>query len=137
MTKRLPDDETLAQLSSFGYGNNGKTRHSRPLLICDVDEVVLHLVDPFVEVIKERGFTLKSHSFKLTGNVFCAETGREATQEEVWAGLTQLFEEQEKRQHIVDGVIEGLNHVSETSDIVFLKPGLRGCLAPVKKHWSV
>ncbi len=85
-----------------------------------MDEVVLHLVDPFVQVLEERGFTLKSHSFKLTGNVFDTKTGREATQEEVWAGLDQLFEEQDKRQHIVSGVVDGLNGLSQHIDIIFL-----------------
>lgn len=116
--KKKPDDLTLQQLESLGYTQDRS--HTRPLLVCDVDEVVLHLVDPFVKVIEERGFNLKSHSFKLTGNVFDAETGREATQEEVWDGLTQLFEEQADRQGIVDGVVEGLNTVAEKVDIIFL-----------------
>lgn len=117
-TELKPDDDTLKQLAELGYMN--EKRHERPLLVCDVDEVVLHLVDPFVKVIEERGFVLKSHSFKLTGNVFDAKTGREATQAEVWEGLTQLFEEQAMRQGIVDGVVEGLNAVSEDVDVIFL-----------------
>ena len=115
------DDETVDQLIGLGYsGEDDAHAHDQPLLICDVDEVVLHLVDPFVEVLVERGYVLKDHSFRLTGNVFDAKTGREATQEEVWAGLTQLFEEQDRRQHIVDGVVENLNALSESVDIVFL-----------------
>lgn len=115
-----PDLFTLEQLTELGYGPKGGKRHIRPLLICDVDEVVVHLVDPFVTVLEERGFDLKSHSFKLTGNVFDRETGREATQEEVWAGLTQLFEEQAQRQGIVDDVADGLARVAQDCDILFL-----------------
>ena len=114
------DDLTLKQLNGLGYSGNGAQIHKRPLLICDVDEVILHLVDPFVEVLQERGFELKSHSFKLTGNVYHKDTGAEATQEEVWAGLTQLFQEQNHRQGIVEGAIDGLKGLSEQIDIVFL-----------------
>ena len=102
------------------WGGEDAFGHDQPLLICDVDEVVLHLVDPFVQVLQERGYVLKDHSFRLTGNVFDSKTGREASQEEVWAGLTQLFEEQDRRQHIVDGVVENLNLLSNVVDIVFL-----------------
>lgn len=115
---READEQTKAQLAALGY--DGELQHERPLLICDVDEVVLHLVTPFVEVIRERGFTLKSESFKLTGNVFCAQTGREATQYEVWEGLTQLFEEQAQRQQLIEGAVEGLNELSEKIDVIFL-----------------
>ncbi|MEM9732641.1 MAG: hypothetical protein AAF903_04025 [Pseudomonadota bacterium] len=117
-----PDAITLEQLHALGYGVDGDkaVAHTRPLLICDVDEVVMHLVDPFVQVLQERGFELKNHSFKLTGNVYDRKTGREATQEEVWAGLTQLFEEQAQRQGIVEGVAEGLAHVAQSCDILFL-----------------
>ncbi len=115
------DDETVDQLVDLGYsGDTNAHAHARPLFICDVDEVVLHLVDPFVEVLQERGYVLKDHSFRLTGNVFDAQTGREASQEEVWAGLTQLFAEQNQRQHIVEGVVEHLNILAEAVDIVFL-----------------
>lgn len=121
MTAARPDPETIRQLHDLGYlEDGGGPQHERPLLICDVDEVVLHLVDPFATVLEERGYVLKSHAFKLTGNVFHVETGAEATQEEVWQGLVQLFEEQAHRQHLVDGVVEGLAQVTEDADLVFL-----------------
>jgi len=99
-----PDDITNAQLAALGYRADGSgKRHQRPLLVCDVDEVVLYLVDPFVQVLDEMGFFLKTHSFKLTGNIFHRETGHEANQEEVWQALEVLFKEQDNRQHVVDG----------------------------------
>ena len=98
MTDFIADDETTTQLLSLGYsGQAGAQSHTKPLLICDVDEVVLHLVDPFVEVLRERGFVLKSHSFKLTGNIYHTGSGQEATQGEVSDALTQLFDQQQHR----------------------------------------
>ncbi|MEM8750107.1 MAG: hypothetical protein AAGF28_07385 [Pseudomonadota bacterium] len=120
---RQPDQDTLNQLKRHGYTVGSDVSHhdpARPLLVCDVDEVILHLVSPFVTVLQERGFELKSHSFKLTGNVFHRDTGREATQEEVWAGLTQLFEEQKFRQHVVNGAANGLAQLASDIDILFL-----------------
>ncbi len=115
------DSETLDQLSALGYLEDGSgERGDKPLLICDVDEVVLHLVDPFVRVMSERGYELRSHSFQLTGNVYHAETGREATREEVHGGLAQLFNEQEQRQELVEGAVEGLNRLAEEIDVLFL-----------------
>lgn len=116
-----PDKLTSDQLIALGYKANGKgKRHIRPLLVCDVDEVILHLVDPFEKVLNEMGFHLKSHSFKLTGNIFQNETDREATQDEVWQGLDLLFKEQATRQHLVDGAKEALVELSQTIDILFL-----------------
>ncbi len=113
------DITTRQQLDALGYLEETISHH-RPLLICDVDEVVLYLVDPFKKVLAEQGFVLKSNSFKLTGNIYERETGREATQEEIWQGLNQLFSEQAERQGLVDGAVEGLNALGEDLDIVFL-----------------
>ncbi|MDA8870543.1 hypothetical protein N9H93_04065 [Rhizobiaceae bacterium] len=118
MSHPKPDLFTTDQLASLGY--DGGHVSDRPLLACDVDEVVIHLVEPFERVMNERGYELKAHAFKLTGNVFERETGREATMEEVWEGLEQLFGEQAERQGIVDGVADGLAQIAEVADIVFL-----------------
>ncbi len=117
-----PDTSTVEQLEQLGYSKKAETpaKHSRPLLICDVDEVVLHLVNPFASLLQERGYILKDHSFRLTGNIFHDGTGKEATQQEVWDLLDQLFCEQERRQHIVDGVVESLLNLAKNVDIVFL-----------------
>ena len=112
------DDDTKAQIDRL-HGD-GFGREKRPLLVCDVDEVVLHLVSPFEEVLIERGYELRSKSFQLTGNIFERDTGREATQADVWAALTQLFEEQDRRQHPVDGVADGLAEIERDVEIVFL-----------------
>ena len=112
------DDDTREQIKRLHAGGFGQER--RPLLVCDVDEVVLHLVAPFEAVLDERGYELRSRSFKLTGNIFHRETGQEATQGDVWEALAQLFEEQSTRQLLVDGVAEGLAEIAHDVEIVFL-----------------
>ncbi|MDD9911386.1 MAG: hypothetical protein OXR62_17090 [Ahrensia sp.] len=115
------DGDTLGQLNQLGYVSDGQGERSfRPLLICDVDEVVLHLVAPFAQIMEERGFELRRHAFQLTGNVFDRSTGAEATQDQVRAVLWQLFEEQTLRQHLVEGAVEALNDLARDIDILFL-----------------
>ncbi|MEM7301214.1 MAG: hypothetical protein AAF468_09035 [Pseudomonadota bacterium] len=107
------DPETLKQLETL-------PAFDRPLLICDVDEVMLHLVDPFAKIMEERGFELKFHGFKLNGNVFHKETGREAERSEVRDALFALFTEQEERQAFVAGAVDAINGLSDEIDILFL-----------------
>ena len=112
------DEDTTRQVGALLGGPFGESR--RPLLVCDVDEVVLHLVAPFEQVLIERGYELRTRSFKLTGNIFHCETGAEATQADVWQALAQLFEEQAQRQALVDGAAEALNGLVRDVDVVFL-----------------
>ena len=113
------DDTTRGQIDELLATGFGADR-DRPLLVCDVDEVVLHLVAPFEAVLGERGWRLKTRSFKLTGNVFRVESGAEASQADIWAALEQLFAEQQARQHLVDGVRESLTRLADDLEIVFL-----------------
>ena len=63
-TTNQPHELTQKQLDDLGYTTK-QIRHKRPVLICDVDEVVLHLVEPFVKVLEERGFALKNPYFQI------------------------------------------------------------------------
>lgn len=112
------DAVTRTQLESLEQA--GKLASPRPLLICDVDEVVLHLVSPFEQVLAERGWELRTKSFRLTGNVFHRETGAEATQDDVWSALEVLFTEQATRQGPVEGAVENLNTLEEVMDVIYL-----------------
>ena len=93
---------------------------TRPLLVCDVDEVILHLVAPFEQLLGERGMELRKKLVKLNGNVFHKSDGREAGQDEIWEVLNHLFVEQETRQTVVEGAANVLNELSSDIDIVLL-----------------
>lgn len=93
---------------------------TRPLLVCDVDEVILHLVAPFEQLLNEGGMELRKKLVKLNGNVFHKSDGREAKQEDIWGVLNQLFEQQIERQTIVDGAVSILAELSNDIDIVLL-----------------
>ena len=62
------DPETLRQIEAL-------SQDRRPLLVSDVDEVVLDFVDPFTRFLASRGYRLASLQFRLTGNVVDTATG--------------------------------------------------------------
>ncbi len=109
----MPETATLAQLQSLIPSN-------RSLVVCDVDEVILHLVAPFEQLLAERGFELRKKAVRLTGNIFHLESGEEASQQDVWAALDILFAEQATRQNPVDGAVEVLRDLDKSFDIVLL-----------------
>lgn len=95
-----------------------KTRDA--LLVLDVDEVVLHFVAPFQRLLAERGAQLHFDSFALRGNVRSMSTGSALSGHEIEGATRLLYEEQEERQHLVEGVGPALERLRAIADIVFL-----------------
>lgn len=93
---------------------------TRPLLVCDVDEVILHLVAPFEQLLEERGMELRKKVIKLNGNVFHKSDGSEVAQKDIWAVLDQLFKEQAMRQAVVEDAANVLGELSRDIDIILL-----------------
>lgn len=94
---------------------------SRPLIITDCDEVLLHMVVPFRDWLDEvHGvhFDLSNHNFvdalrrKACGTVL--EVG------EVWSMLRGFFATEMYRQMPIDGALETLARLSDVADIVVL-----------------
>jgi hypothetical protein len=94
---------------------------SRPLLITDCDEVLLHMVVPFAEWLDE------SHAihFDLESGNF-AEALRHkhndelVTGEHIWPLLTGFFETEMHRQKPISGAVEAINSLRAHADIVVL-----------------
>ena len=92
----------------------------RPLLICDIDEVVLEFVTPFMAFLNSRGHELRPVSFRLTGNIFPRETDSALDQAEVSALLEDFYGEQDQWQQAAEAAAETLDDLSSIADIVFL-----------------
>ncbi|WP_182087042.1 hypothetical protein [Aureimonas sp. ME7] len=90
------------------------------LIVLDIDEVVLHFIDPFCRLLEEHGAKLHFDSFRLTGNVRSLSTGAALTGHELDGITEQLYAEQEDRQPPVAGVAEALGRLSADADIIFL-----------------
>lgn len=93
---------------------------SRPLLITDCDEVLLHMVSHFADWVAET----RGYSFNLTAAAFRDalrnDKGEPVAEEEVWPLLDGFFETEMHRQNIVPGAVEALQAIGEQADIVVL-----------------
>lgn len=94
---------------------------SRPLLITDCDEVLLHMVAHFDDWLDEAhgiDFAFESGSF---GDAMTMKgSGEPVPSEQVWPLLEQFFREEMHRQTIVPGAVEALGRIGEVADIVIL-----------------
>ena len=90
------------------------------LVVLDVDEVVLHFIAPFCDLLGEYGARLHFESFRLTGNVRTISTGAAVSGHELDRITAVLYDQQERRQRPVEGVGEALSSIQQFADIVFL-----------------
>lgn len=94
---------------------------SRPLVISDCDEVLLHMVAHFKEWLEES----EGVRFELKGNNFATamrweKTGEPLEQADIWRFLGGFFDSQMHRQLPIEGAIEGINRLAEDADVVIL-----------------
>ncbi|MEH0072280.1 hypothetical protein V6L77_21680 [Pannonibacter sp. Pt2-lr] len=95
-------------------------RSPRPLIICDVDEVVLHMILHLEEFLAAHGLVFLAYSYRLTGNIAEEASGRVLAADEVHRLVQAFFEDIADRQTIVDGAAPALTRLSEAFEIVFL-----------------
>ncbi|MET3790236.1 hypothetical protein [Aquamicrobium terrae] len=107
------DPETLRQIEELSSDD-------RPLLILDVDDVLLEFIRPFPRFLEKRGLHLTMASFRLTGNIAERTTGRLVEQAEVTALLDDFFTGQADWQSITDGAPEALASFEDRVEIVLL-----------------
>ncbi len=94
---------------------------TRPLIISDCDEVLLHMVVPFKEWLDEDkaiDFALDSADFTHALNH--RDSGDILKPEEIWALLGGFFDSEMYRQKPIKGAIESIIALSQHADIVVL-----------------
>ena len=94
---------------------------TRPLIISDCDEVILHMVAHFKEWLEEGDEV----SFHLKGNNFTTamrwrESGEVVPPEDIWRFLGQFFDTEMDRQLPIAGAVDAINRLSEEADVVIL-----------------
>ncbi|MEA3535217.1 hypothetical protein U8330_10790 [Rhizobium sp. CC-YZS058] len=92
----------------------------RPLIVCDIDEVVLEFLTPFQGFLKAGGCTLLPRSFRLHGNIIRQADGEPISEAEVSALIEAFFAAQLDWQGPAAAVCETLESLSAEADIVFL-----------------
>jgi hypothetical protein len=94
---------------------------SRPLVISDCDEVLLHMVAPFGEWLDEE----HGIHFDMAGGDFARamkrrECGSPVPLEHVWPLLKGFFDGQMHRQYPIAGAVESIGRLREHADVVVL-----------------
>jgi len=94
---------------------------TRPLLITDCDEVLLHMVTHFgawLDEAHDLDFALERHDF--AGALTRRPDGAPIAHEEVWPLLDAFFRTEMHRQTLVPHAAEALGRIGEVADIVIL-----------------
>lgn len=94
---------------------------TRPLLISDCDEVLLHMVVPFRDWLDEAHdihFDLEKGDF--VDALRRKDDGTIVKGEAVWPLLKGFFDSEMHRQQPIDGAVEALAELNEIADIVIL-----------------
>lgn len=107
------DPETLRQIEEL-------SRDERPLLVLDVDDVLLDFVRPFPRYLASRGYELRLATFRLNGNVFAKESGLEAAQDEVAELIDAFFSAQTQWQTLVEGAADAVAQIARKAEVVLL-----------------
>lgn len=92
----------------------------RPLIICDVDDVVVHFLRGFDAMLAERNHVLEANSFALNGNVFHRETRAEMPADDVSKLVDDFFVERTEFLEAIDGAVDALNDLSGKASVVML-----------------
>ncbi len=92
----------------------------RPLVVCDVDDVVLEFLKPFEAYLEAKGSKLLHRSYRLHGNIISLET-EAALEDSVVSGLIEsFFDDQERWQTPFAAAVDTLQHLADNADVVFL-----------------
>ena len=93
---------------------------NRPLLICDVDEVVVHFTRSFEEYIAKRALYLETTSFALNGNIRRQENSESLAEAEISFLIDDFFVDCTEHLPAIEGAVEALSNLSSHASVVML-----------------
>jgi hypothetical protein len=92
----------------------------RPLVVCDIDEVVLEFISPFTSFLRANDYDLLPRSFRLHGNIVSLLDGSEPSDAVIADFQESFFGTQDLWQVPAPGAVQALSNLSDEADIVFL-----------------
>lgn len=104
---------TVAQIDALSL-----TR--RPLIICDVDEVLLHFVRALEGYLEREGYWLDRTSFALNGNIRAKTDDEPAGIAEIHGMISNFFSQESGRLDPIEGARDSLASFAEIADVVLL-----------------
>ncbi len=114
MTTCAPHDSTLAQIGELELDD------TRPMVICDVDEVVLHFIAGFESYLHRNDLWLDPASFALNGNVKRKSGNRPLDTEELGTHIAGFFEQEAHRLDAIEGAASALAALANSADVLML-----------------
>ncbi len=94
---------------------------SRPLLITDCDEVLLHMLVHFSDWLAEtHGFVFRLETTNFREAIRDRETNETVDPDRIWPLLDGFFDGEMHRQNLVPGALDALRAIGEHADIVVL-----------------
>lgn len=106
----------------------------RPLIICDVDEVILHMISHLERYLADREMAFLNFEYRLTGNIVRKGDTTPLPAETVRRLLDLFFDEESHRQQPVDGAEQALSRLAANWDIVLLTNLPGGHNKPVREN---
>lgn len=107
-------EQTQQQLSTL------KISATRPLIICDVDEVVVHFIREFEEYIGKSGLSLKPGNPAEPYHVFENRTGLAISTASAFELVNEFFIKHTRSMKAINGAVEGLTALSNSATVVVL-----------------
>ena len=114
MTEKMPLDSTLQQISEL------QIEQSKPLVICDVDEVVLHFLSGFERYLHRNELWLDPASFALNGNVKYKETAEPVDDHRLRQHFADFFDQEAHQLEPINGAAAALANLAEVANVVML-----------------
>lgn len=94
---------------------------SRPLIISDCDEVLLHMVAPFRDWLAEaQGVSFVMDSADFSKAMRYTKDGTLVEPAEIWRMLNGFFDTEMYRQQAIAGAVAGINTLADHADVVIL-----------------
>lgn len=92
----------------------------RPLVVCDVDDVVLEFLMPFQRFLDSLGHRLEPRSYRLHGNIISTIDQQPLADSLVTQLILDFFEAQEDWQTPFGNAVTSLKALGTQADVVFL-----------------
>jgi hypothetical protein len=110
----LISDETKAQLAML------QLPVGRPLLISDVDDVVVHFLKAFETYLERHELWLDPASLALTGNIKRRSNSLPIPMEDVERLIDRFFVDMTLHMEPIDSAVDKLNEISKHANVVML-----------------
>jgi hypothetical protein len=107
------DPETARQIEELSHDE-------RPLLVLDVDDVLIEFIRPFPNYLKSRGYELRLETFRLHGNIYDTATERPVERELASELIDGFYASQADWQTMTEGAAEALASFGGNAEIVLL-----------------